>query len=129
MTLCRKYVKNALAGCLFTAAIFSLILFLPAAEAADSKAFQQADQKAPESEKADTKSVEKKRTPPTEPVDDYNRGTPRTAVLGFIDATRDGKFQQAAEYLDLKTLPSSVSRSRGWTGHTSATGTIARCGT
>ena len=108
-----NYRKIALTGCLFMASIFSLILFLPAPKAADLKVVQQANQKSLESEKADTKPVVKTKILPPGPADDYNRGTPRTAVQGFIGATRDGKFQKAAEYLDLRTLPSGMSRSRG----------------
>ncbi len=107
---CRKIV---LIDCLIIAAIFSMILFLPAAETADAKAVQQPDQESSKSEAADTDSTAKKKTPPPGPLDEYNRGTPRTAVEGFFDATRDGKFQTAAEYLDLKSLPPDFRRSRG----------------
>jgi len=41
--------------------------------------------------------------------DVLNRETPRTAVVGFLDAAREGDFPRAAEYLFLGTLP------KGWT--------------
>lgn len=34
------------------------------------------------------------------PVDEFNRGTPRTSVLGFLQATRDRDYTRAAQYLD-----------------------------
>lgn len=35
------------------------------------------------------------------PVDEFNRGTPRTSVLGFLQATRERDYARAAQYLDL----------------------------
>lgn len=35
------------------------------------------------------------------PVDEFSRGTPRTSVLGFLQATRDRDYTRAAQYLDL----------------------------
>lgn len=42
--------------------------------------------------------------PSAGPADELDRGVPRTAVLGFLKATRDGDYQRAAEYLDLSRL-------------------------
>src|SRR5215475_671110 len=41
------------------------------------------------------------------PVDDLNRGTPRRAVHGFLQATRAHDYQRAADYLDLRHVPAS----------------------
>jgi MscS family membrane protein len=38
------------------------------------------------------------------PQDEYNRGTPRSAVEGFLLKTRAGAYDQAVEYLDLRSL-------------------------
>ena len=56
---------------------------------------------------------EKKPGVPAGPVDEYNRGTPRGAFKGFIAATRDGKFDTAANYLDLRYLPQGLTRKQG----------------
>jgi MscS family membrane protein len=42
---------------------------------------------------------------PMGPADPFNRGTPRGAAYGFARATRDGDYERAAEYLDLRRLP------------------------
>ncbi len=50
----------------------------------------------------DTRSqILKSSVVPDAPEDEYNRGTPRTALLGFLQATRDRNFDRAARYLDL----------------------------
>ena len=36
------------------------------------------------------------------PPDEFNRGTPRSSVQGFINAARDKDYPRAAEYLDLR---------------------------
>jgi MscS family membrane protein len=41
------------------------------------------------------------------PQDDLRRGVPRTAVEGFLSATRKGDYDRAGEYLDLQRLPKS----------------------
>jgi len=43
------------------------------------------------------------------PNDALNRGTPRGSILGFLDACEDFNYERAAEYLDLRSLPRSVS--------------------
>ena len=47
-------------------------------------------------------------TPPPvlkDPVDDYNRGIPRSSVEGFLEAGRAKDYERAANYLDLRYLP------------------------
>ncbi len=41
---------------------------------------------------------------PAGPADEYDRGVPRSAMLGFLVACREGDFERAAEYLDLRRL-------------------------
>ena len=38
------------------------------------------------------------------PPDELERGTPRSAMTGFLQACRDGNYERAAEYLDLSRL-------------------------
>ncbi len=39
------------------------------------------------------------------PVDELDRGTPRGAMLGYLESCRSGNYQQAARYLDLSRTP------------------------
>ena len=41
---------------------------------------------------------------PAGPADEYDRGVPRSAMLGFLEASREGDYERAAEYLDLRRL-------------------------
>jgi MscS family membrane protein len=41
---------------------------------------------------------------PAGPADELDRGVPRTAVLGYLQACRTGDYKRAAEYLDLSRL-------------------------
>jgi MscS family membrane protein len=49
---------------------------------------------------------------PAGPADEYDRGVPRSAMLGFLVACREGDYQRAAEYLDLRRLDAKE-RGRG----------------
>ena len=51
------------------------------------------------------KKDESKKTPVAGPLDEYERGNPRSSVKGFFKAARDGDFERAAKYLDLNNLP------------------------
>ncbi|TNF48220.1 mechanosensitive ion channel family protein, partial [bacterium] len=39
------------------------------------------------------------------PVDEYDRGVPRTSVVGFRKYSNEGDFEKAAKYLDMRNLP------------------------
>jgi len=39
------------------------------------------------------------------PEDEFDRGTPRRSLLGFLKAAQERDFEIAAEYLDLRNLP------------------------
>ncbi|EFK10823.1 transporter, small conductance mechanosensitive ion channel (MscS) family protein [delta proteobacterium NaphS2] len=54
-----------------------------------------------------------KKAPPVGPVDEFERGTPRSSLKGFFKAARSGDFEQAAEYLDLHSLPSRTDVRQG----------------
>jgi len=47
------------------------------------------------------------------PVDAYNRGVPRSSLKGYLKATRDGDFERAANYLDLRYLPGRFDARQG----------------
>jgi MscS family membrane protein len=51
--------------------------------------------------------------PAAAPVDDFDRGTPRRAVAGFLKAAHEQDYGRAAEYLDLRGLPTDEAKSRG----------------
>jgi len=82
--------KNSVVYGLLLLLLFSAVFVLPAPSLAESKAVPDAV---------------KKKTPSPGPLDIYNRGTPRTAVEGFIKTADDGEFQEATRYMDLGALP------------------------
>ena len=47
------------------------------------------------------------------PDDEFNRGTPRTSLIGFVQATRERNFERAARYLDLGNLPAGLEERDG----------------
>ena len=53
-----------------------------------------------------------KKAPPG-PIDDFNRGVPRTSVEGYIQALRESDYERAAEYLDLRNLRQGLSPDDG----------------
>jgi len=50
-------------------------------------------------------TVEVPEPKPVGPVDEYDRGTPKSALDGFIKKAGSGDFEKAANYLDLRNLP------------------------
>ena len=50
---------------------------------------------------------------PAGPPDEFDRGIPRASVQGFFKACRDGDYERAAEYLDLRYLPKGMDESQG----------------
>jgi MscS family membrane protein len=50
---------------------------------------------------------------PDFPVDDFDRGTPRRAVAGFLQAARADDYRRAAEYLDLRDFPADEAKTLG----------------
>ena len=47
------------------------------------------------------------------PLDEYERGVPRSSVQGFFKAVRVGDYERAAKYLDLRNLPEGLNPSQG----------------
>jgi MscS family membrane protein len=82
--------------------LLCLLLLVPFA--ASISVVQAADQGASE----ETKSVEKpepEKPKQAGPVDEYDRGGPRTSVTGFRKHSNEGDFEKAANYLDMRNLP------------------------
>jgi MscS family membrane protein len=50
---------------------------------------------------------------PRGPTDDFDRGTPRSTVRGYLEAVRSGDWERAAEYLDLRRLRPAERPQRG----------------
>jgi len=93
---------NAIRRCVITGMFLILAVFF----AAPSAMAQVSVQKALSNSKNDKEAAEDvKKKPPVGPVDEYNRGTPRSSVTGFLASARDGDYEKAANYLDLRNLP------------------------
>jgi len=56
---------------------------------------------------------EPKKVKPLGPADEFNRGVPRSSLKGYLKAARDGDFEQAAKYLDLRYLPDRIDADQG----------------
>jgi len=56
---------------------------------------------------------EPKKVKPLGPADEFNRGVPRSSLKGYLKAARDGDFERAANYLDLRYLPDSIDANQG----------------
>jgi MscS family membrane protein len=54
----------------------------------------------------DTPSVPPAAPTPAGPADEFDRGVPRHAMLGFLQAARAGDYERAAAYLDLSRIKS-----------------------
>ena len=94
--------------------LFIGVLVLAGLFIAHSATAQLAAQKALKDTGKEEKAEEKpKKEKLAGPVDELNRGTPRSSFEGFIAATRDGKFDTAAQYLDLRNLPIWMDASEG----------------
>jgi MscS family membrane protein len=87
---------------------FALTLLLAggtAARAAEEPEVVEAGEEAAEDEEVDYSK-------PAGPPDPFNRGTPRGSMNGYLVAARDGDYERATEFLDLRRLPPGQ-RTRG----------------
>jgi MscS family membrane protein len=50
---------------------------------------------------------------PAGPADELERGVPRTAMLGYLQACRSGDYKRAAEYLDLNRISAKDRAGKG----------------
>jgi len=78
--------------------ILTMASFAPASNAQETDVDQ-----ATQSEAAETNIV----------VDEFDRGTPRRSLRGFLTAAQDRDFETAAEYLDQRNLPSRMTITDG----------------
>ncbi len=59
---------------------------------------------------ADVEAEELKREASTHKLnDELQRDTPRSSILGYLQAARSGDYEKAAKYLDLRNLPDEIS--------------------
>ncbi len=86
-------------GGLHIASVVALVLWLVAGLAGDGRA------EAPEGAPPQPEPAVQDYSKPMGPPDPFNRGTPRGSMYGFLTAARSGDFERAAEYLDLRQLP------------------------
>ena len=50
---------------------------------------------------------------PAGPVDEFDRGTPRSAAHGYLVASREGDYERAANFLQLGSVPKSQRARKG----------------
>jgi MscS family membrane protein len=62
---------------------------------------------------AEGRSPEPSAERPAGPSDEFDRGTPRSAVLGYLVASREADYERAADYLDLGSVPASERAKQG----------------
>ena len=67
----------------------------------------------PEPGAATPPSAEAAPAPPPPPEDPYDRGTPRSAMAGFLTAARADDWDRAVEYLDLRHLRAADREEQG----------------
>jgi MscS family membrane protein len=89
--------------------IASYVLIAPSPAVAQSSPTHPGDAK----EEKDAKQPEPKKVKPLGPADEFNRGIPRSSLKGYLKAARDGDFDRAAKYLDLRYLPGRMDQSQG----------------
>jgi len=84
--------------------VLMLALAWPATSLAEQPSLKQViEEDAPKGE-GEKKAAAKKK-PPTAPIDKLGRDTPRGSALGYLKAGREGDYERAAKYLDLRRLP------------------------
>jgi len=64
-------------------------------------------------EGTDAQQPEPEKVKPLGSADEFNRGVPRSSLKGYLKAARDGDFERAAKYLDLRYLPDRMDESQG----------------
>ena len=100
----------------FSAIIYFLFLIIASCGlAANSPAIAQSSQRNQSvlKEEKDAKQQAPKKVKPLGPADDFNRGVPRDSLKGYLKAARDGDFERAAEYLDLRYLSGGMDKNDG----------------
>jgi len=99
---------------ILTNMIFLFLFTASSIFAAYSPAMAQ-DTAADQSNSKEDKSAEQsepKKVKPLGPADEFNRGVPRSSLKGYLKAARDGDFERAAKYLDMRYLPGRMDQSQ-----------------
>ena len=99
----------------FTIIFFLFVLIASYVFAIPSPAMAQsgpANQSNSKEDRSDRES-EPEKVKPLGPADEFNRGVPRSSLKGYLKAARDGDFERASQYLDLRYLPDSMDESQG----------------
>ena len=87
-------------------AVWALALAIPlAATLAGNARAQAPEEAAPEPPAIAEKPAVEDLSRPMGPPDPFNRGTPRGSMYGFLSASREGDYERAANFLDLRRLP------------------------
>ena len=112
-----SFTRKATLGAATRSVAISTCLVLAALVVADSALAQQPTLKevigGEKKQEQVTEQPEQKKTQPTGPVDDFDRGVPRSSVQGFFQAAGKRDFERAAQYLDLRRLPRGLDKSEG----------------
>ena len=112
-----SFTRKATLGAATTSVAISTCLVLAALVVADSALAQQPTLKevigGKKKQEQVTEQPEQKKTQPTGPADDFDRGVPRSSVQGFFQAAGERDFERAAQYLDLRRLPRGLDKSEG----------------
>ena len=109
-----KWIKFFIAICRFIplATILSLVLIMVSGTSSAQPTLKEVFKGSSEKEEAaDQLKTESKK--PGIPLDELERGVPRTCVEGFFKAARERDYERASQYLDLRNLPKGMSKSNG----------------
>ncbi len=94
------------------ATILSLVLIMLSGTSLAQPTLKKLLEEPPEKEQVtDQPKTESKK--PGVPLDELERGVPRTCVKGFFKAARERDYERAAKYLDLRNLPEWMDKSNG----------------
>ena len=104
--------STTLAGCISISVLLVLTIVLTDHRATAQTPAQKAVKDTSKKDKG-SERPKPKEAPPIGPVDEYDRGTPRTSVKGFFKAARDRDYERAAQYLDLRNLPAWMDEREG----------------
>jgi MscS family membrane protein len=106
------YQKTYVSSYLYVLACIVLVGLITSSDVMAQAAAQKMAKGASKEEKP-SKEPKPQKAPSAGPVDEYKRGNPRSCVSEFFKATRDGDFERAAKYLDLRNLPRWMDEGQG----------------
>ena len=99
----------------FACALFALLFLVPCAASFAQEKLTLKDVISGAEAEAPSEAEPAPPVPPTQagPIDDLDRGVPRSAVEGYMEAARAHDWERAAEYLDLRNLPRGMDAGEG----------------